>query len=97
MSVKAYYFWSSTCGPCKVVRPGIEELGGVFSSTDFIYVNTHDDKSGFVDAFKITVVPTMIVAAIDGKGKVVYTGKHSGTDMLGYYRILRVANQQLSK
>jgi thiol-disulfide isomerase/thioredoxin len=97
MSVRAYYFWSPTCGPCKVIRPNIDELRGVFSSVDFTYINVYEDREGLAEAFKITVVPTVMVVAFDKDGNVLYRGKHSGADMLGYYRILRAANQQLSK
>jgi thiol-disulfide isomerase/thioredoxin len=96
MTVKAYYFWSPTCGPCKVIRPNVEELRGVFSSTIINYINIYEDRQGLSEQFQVRVVPTMVVVATDAEGKVVYTGKHSGTDMLGYYRILRIANQQPS-
>jgi thiol-disulfide isomerase/thioredoxin len=94
MTVNAYYFWSPTCGPCKVIRPNVEELGGVFSSTFFSFINIYEDREGLSQQFHVSVVPTMVVVATNVEGKVVYTGKHSGTDMLGYYRILRIANQQ---
>jgi thiol-disulfide isomerase/thioredoxin len=97
MSVRAYYFWSPTCEPCKAIRPNVDELRGVFSSVDFTYINIYEDREGISEAFKITVVPTIMVVAFDKDGGVLYRGKHSGTDMLGYYRILRAANQQLSK
>jgi thiol-disulfide isomerase/thioredoxin len=96
MTVKAYYFWSPTCGPCKVIRPNVEELGGVFSSSIITYINIYEDREGLSEQFQISVVPTMVVVATGVEGKVVYKGKHSGTDMLGYYRILRIANQQMS-
>ena len=96
MTVKAYYFWSPTCGPCKVIRPNVEELGGVFSSSIITYINIYEDREGLSEEFQISVVPTMVVVATDVEGKVVYKGKDSGTDMLGYYRILRIANQQMS-
>ena len=94
MIVKAYYFWSPTCGPCKVIKPNVEELRGIFTGTELRFINIYEDREGLSGKFQIRVVPTMVVVATNEEGKVVYTGKHSGTDMLGYYRILRIANQQ---
>ena len=94
MSVKAYYFWSPTCRPCKVIKPNVEELRGIFTGTEFRFINIYEDREGLGGQFQISVVPTMVVVSTDAAGKLLYTGKHSGTDMLGYYRILRIANQQ---
>jgi hypothetical protein len=53
-----------------VVKPNIDELRGVFSSVDFTYINIYEDREGIAEAFKITVVPTIMAVAFDKDGDV---------------------------
>jgi thiol-disulfide isomerase/thioredoxin len=91
MSITAYHFWSPTCGPCKVIKPAIEDLKEEFSNIQWVSVNTHDDTRGIAERFGVQVVPTVVVMVTDSTGKPVYSEKQSGTNMAGYYRILRSA------
>ena len=84
MSVTAYHFWSPTCAPCKIIKPAVEDLKEEFSQIKWISVNTHDDKQGYAQKFGVTVVPTIVVEGSSIE-------KHSGTQIAGYYRILRNA------
>lgn len=86
MSVIAYHFWSPTCNPCKVIKPAIENLKEEFEGVQWISVNTHDDKEDLARKFGVTVVPTIVVTK---NGTVV--DRHSGTNMIRYYSILRTA------
>ena len=88
MSITAYHFWSPTCGPCKVIKPAIEDLKEEFPQVSWISVNTHDDEMDLASRLEVTVVPTIVVMAKKGD-TIVYTEKHSGTTMASYYRILR--------
>ena len=88
MSITAYHFWSPTCGPCKVIKPAIEDLKEEFPQVKWVSVNTQDDEHNFSNKFGVTAVPTIVVMAKKGD-TVVYTEKHSGTTMASYYRILR--------
>lgn len=89
MSVIAYHFWSPTCGPCKVIKPAIEDLKEEFPNVQWVSVNTHDDTTGSAERFGVRVVPTIVVLVLDSSGKAIYSEKQSGTNMAGYYRILR--------
>jgi thiol-disulfide isomerase/thioredoxin len=89
MSVTAYHFWSPTCGPCKFIKPAIEDLKEEFPDIQWVSVNTHDDTQGVAQRFGVQVVPTIAVLVLDSTGKAVYSEKQSGTNMAGYYRILR--------
>jgi thiol-disulfide isomerase/thioredoxin len=89
MNVTAYHFWSPTCGPCKVIKPAIEDLKEEFSNVQWVSVNTHDDKEGISQKFGIQVVPTIAVLVTNSTGKAVYSEKQSGTNVAGYYRIIR--------
>lgn len=86
MSVTAYHFWSPTCAPCKAIKPAIEDLKEEFSDVTWVSVDTHDDPNGYASKFGVSVVPT--IAVVNKKGDV---EKHSGTAMMGYYRIIRSA------
>lgn len=89
MNVTAYHFWSPTCGPCKVIKPAIEDLKEEFPNVQWVSVNTHDDKQNVAQKFGVQVVPTIAVLVTDSTGKSVYSEKQSGTNVAGYYRILR--------
>lgn len=86
--VTAYHFWSPTCGPCKVIKPAVEDLKEEFSQVDWVTVNTHQDPTGLTRKLGVTVVPTIAVVSATGAVE-----KHSGSDMMGYYRILRNATK----
>ena len=86
MSVTAYHFWSPTCGPCKVIKPAVEDLKEEFEGVTWVSVNLHDDKEGFSEKYGVTVVPTIVVVKPDGS-----SDRHSGTQMITYYRMLRNA------
>ena len=86
MSVIAYHFWSPTCGPCKHIKPTIDQMKEDFPAITWETVNTHDDNKGIARALGVQVVPTVVVHK-DG----VETGRHSGTNVIMYYSILRNA------
>lgn len=86
MSIVAYHFWSPTCAPCKVIKPAVEDLKEEFDDVTWRSVNTHDDINGASVKFNVSVVPTIVVTKND-----VEIGRHSGTNMIIYYSILRKA------
>jgi thiol-disulfide isomerase/thioredoxin len=96
MSVTAYHFWSPTCGPCKVIKPAVEDLKEEFPNVTWITVNTHEDPQNFVKEFAVQVVPTIVVLAKDSNGKITHVEKQSGTAMAQYYRILRNALRSIA-
>lgn len=89
MSVTAYHFWSPTCGPCKFIKPAIEDLKEEFPNVQWVSVNTIDDSKNLAHQFGVQFVPTIVVVVTDSTGKIVYSEKQSGTNMAGYYRIIR--------
>jgi len=91
MSVTAYHFWSPTCAPCKAIKPAIEDLKEEFSQINWISVNTQDDKQLLGSKYGVTVVPTFVVESKDNKTNVVNLEKQTGTNIAGYYRIIRNA------
>jgi len=84
--VIAYHFWSPTCGPCKVIKPAIEDLKEEFPDVLWRSVNTHDDINDASRTFSVTVVPTIVVTKNGTE-----VARHSGTNMSIYYSILRKA------
>lgn len=86
MSVTAFHFWSPTCGPCKHIKPVIEQMKEDFPTIKWETVNTHDDDRGIARMMKVQVVPTVVVYK-DG----VEFGRHSGTNVIMYFSLLRKA------
>jgi len=95
MSVVAYHFWSPTCGPCNVIKPAIAELKKEFN-IQWVSVNTREDPNGYAGRFGVNVVPTIVVTVVNPNGTIKSTEKHSGTQMIGYHRIIRNAMRALS-
>lgn len=89
MKAVAFHFWSPTCGPCKVIKPAIEDLKEEFPQFTWLSVNTHDDQQDYKSKFGVQVVPTIVVAIFKDDGSIMSSEKHSGTAVSGYYRILR--------
>ena len=83
--MSAYVFSSPTCGPCKTIKPSIQDLKDEFPDFNWIDVNIRDDPHGFTQKYGVKVVPTVVVDT----GKNVQS--HSGTAIMGYYRILKSA------
>lgn len=84
MSIVATHFWSPTCGPCKHIKPAIEQMKEDFPAIQWDTVNTHDDNRGIARAMQVQAVPTVVVHK-NG----VEIGRHSGTNVIMYYSILR--------
>jgi thioredoxin 1 len=84
--VVAMYFWSPTCGPCKTIKPAVEDLKEEFDTVQWVGVNTHNDTQGYVAQLKVTGVPTIVVLKNNQE-----VGRHSGSSIGIYYAILRKA------
>lgn len=79
-------FTSPTCGPCRTIKPSLEAMAEDFPNVTWIEVNTKDDREGYVDRFKISVVPTLVFL----KGNV-EVARHTGASVGLYYTLLRKA------
>lgn len=86
MSLTAFHFWSPTCGPCTHIKPAIEQMKEDFPAIRWETVNMHDDEKGVARLMKVLVVPTVVVYKDN-----VEIGRHSGTNVIMYYSILRKA------
>lgn len=87
--MQAYFFTSPTCGPCKAVKPVIAELQEDHPSIQWAIVDTSNDPSNISTSMKITHVPTM-VAVYQGHE----VGRHSGTQMMGYFALVKRLTSQ---
>jgi thiol-disulfide isomerase/thioredoxin len=81
-------FWSPTCGPCRVIKPAIEQLKEEFEdkNIDWISINIREDPKGYAQRFQVNVVPTMIV--FKGQTEI---GRYSGTQIAIVYQLIRKA------
>jgi thiol-disulfide isomerase/thioredoxin len=86
--MSAYVFSSPTCPPCQTLKPVIEDLKEEFPSLQWIHVNIKNDPAGITQKYGVKYVPTVVVDSSKG------IESHSGTTVMGYYRILRNATQQ---
>lgn len=89
MKVIVYHFWSPTCGPCKTIKPVIEDLKEEFSQLTWLSVNTQEDLHDYKTKFGVQFVPTIVVAAYADDGTLTFSEKQSGTNIPAYYRMLR--------
>lgn len=87
MTVTVFHFWSQTCGPCRTIKPALEDLKEEFDGQiEWISIDTHNDPKGASSALRITVVPTIVVVR-DG----VETGRQSGTQVSIFYSLIQKA------
>ena len=83
--VHVLHFWSPTCGPCKVIKPALEDIKEEFEGKiDWISINTKDDPKGYAQRFNISVVPTIVVFKGD-----LEVARYSGTQISIIYQIIR--------
>ena len=90
MTITAYHFWSPTCAPCKVIKPAVEDIKEEFPQVEWISVNLQEDRS-LSTKYNVLIVPTIVVEVTDSKGASLTVEKQSGTNIGGYYRIIRNA------
>ena len=88
--MQAYFFTSATCGPCKAVKPVVAELQEDYKQINWATVDTGNDPGNFAALYKITHVPTM-VAVYNGRE----VGRHSGTQMMGYFALVKRLTQSV--
>jgi len=54
------------------------------------------DVAGYASQLKVQVVPTVVVVATRADGSLIGSERHSGTQMIGYHRILRNAMRAIT-
>jgi thiol-disulfide isomerase/thioredoxin len=96
MSVIAYHFWSPTCGPCKKIKPALNDLKDEYPTIPWVSVNTHEDPEGLAKKFQVKFVPTIVLLTINENGSPVSNERHTGSDMMGYYRMFKKVTQPSS-
>jgi len=94
--VTVYQFSSKTCGPCQVIKPALQLLRTEFPAVKWVNVDTHQDVVGYSEKFGVKVVPTVVVVVTTADGRVLGSERHSGTQMIGYHRILRNAMRAIT-
>jgi Fe2+ transport system protein B len=69
-----------------VIKPAIDDLKEEFEDVKWTSVNTHIDMHGLGKKMGIQVVPTIVVTKNGTE-----VGRHSGTNMIVYYTLLKKA------
>ncbi len=82
------HFWSPTCGPCRVIKPALDDIKEEFDGQiqEWVSINIKDDPKHIARRFQVNVVPTIVVLKNNQE-----VGRHSGTQMSIYYSIIRKA------
>lgn len=86
--MQAFFFTSPTCGPCKSVKPVINELQEDYKQVQWTMVDTTNDPGHLAMTYNVTHVPTMVTVR-NG----VVLGRHSGTQMMGYFALMKRLTQ----
>ena len=87
-----YFFTSPTCGPCKAVKPVVAELTEDYKTFQWVSIDTTADPSHIATTYKVTHVPTMV--AVHNGTEV---GRHSGTQLMGYFALAKRLSATLPK
>jgi len=87
--MSAYIFSSPICPPCKAMKPVFGDLKEEFSSLQWKDVNIKADPEGLTQKYGVKFVPTIVAISATG-----IIQSHTGTNIGGYYKILREASQQ---
>ena len=85
--VQVLHFWSETCNPCKVIKPALEDMKEEFEDRlSWFSFNIHKDPKRTAAQLNVSVVPTIVVLKNGAE-----IGRHSGTQVVIYYSIIRKA------
>jgi thioredoxin 1 len=76
---QVYYFTADWCGPCKKVRPIVEELSRDQSEVKFQIIDV-DSEGEFARSFEVKSIPTFILIE-DGKQINRITGAQTKNDL----------------
>lgn len=64
MSIVCYDFYTTWCGPCKLIAPYFESLKNIFTDVTFVKVNIEEEEK-MAQAFDVSRIPTFVVT-VDG-------------------------------
>lgn len=85
MTVTVFHFWSPTCGPCKVIKPALEDIKDEYEGRiEWISINTKEDPKAIAPRLNISVVPSFVIVK-DG----LEIGRYSGTQIAILYTLIR--------
>jgi thioredoxin len=76
---QVYYFTADWCGPCKKVRPIVDELSRDQSEVKFQIIDV-DSEGEFARSFEVKSIPTFILIE-DGKQINRITGAQTKNDL----------------
>jgi thioredoxin 1 len=79
-------FTSPTCGPCRTIAPSLEAMMEDYPNVTWVSINTKDDREGYVDKYRVTVVPTLVF--LKGTTEI---ARHTGSNVGMFYTLLRKA------
>ncbi len=54
-------FWAEWCGPCRMIAPVLDELGGEYAGKATIAKVNVDDAPGLAEEFSVQSIPTLLI------------------------------------
>ena len=85
--VVVYIFSSKTCAPCQAMKPVFAEMKEDYSDYQWMSVDVNKNPE-LTASLGVRNIPCMVVVKGDDM-----VGRHVGTDIAPYFRILRAAKQ----
>ena len=53
-------FWATSCGPCKMIAPVIEEVSKEVSNARFVKIDV-DENENLANKYQISSIPTLMI------------------------------------
>ena len=78
-------FWAAWCGPCKMIRPVIDQIAAEYSGKMKVGKVNIDDNGDLANQHGITSIPTLIVYK-DGKIAAQKMGAGSKYDIESFFK-----------
>lgn len=78
------FFTSPTCGPCKLIKPIVQDMMEDNSDFSWMFVDITNDSANLAQRFAIQYVPTMVALCNNQE-----VGRHTGSQAMGYYHLLK--------
>jgi len=69
-------FWAEWCGPCRMIKPLIEEFASTYEGRLVVGKVNVDEQKGLVSKYGVRTVPTVYFVK-DGEPKEKFTGSES--------------------
>ena len=78
------FFTSPTCGPCRIIKPIVQDMLEDNSDFSWMFVDTTNDPTDLASRFNVQYVPTMVTLYNNQE-----IGRNTGSQAMGYFHLLK--------